>query len=88
MLTIHKCNQVTQKPVPQGFPVRFRVSLPMFHNQIVINKKNLCQRNLTKDFYFENFLNLKLVMIKQRQARLHYYWKLATYLIQQKNLIY
>ena len=88
MLIIDKCHQVTQKPVPQGFPVRSRVYLPMSHNWFVINKKNFCQRNLTKDFYFENFLNLKLVMIKQRQARLHYYWKLATYLIQQKNLIY
>ena len=27
MLIIHKCHQVTQKPVWKGFPVRFRVSL-------------------------------------------------------------
>ena len=72
MLTIHKCNQVTQKPVPQGFPVRFRVSLAMFNNQIVINKKNLCQRNLTKDFHSLKFSVSKFTLIEQKQARLHY----------------
>ena len=55
---------------------------------LLIIKKLLSKKFKKAFFHFENFLNLKLVMIKQRQARLHYYWKLATYLIQQKNLIY
>ena len=54
MLIIHKCHQVTQKPVPKGFPVRFRVSLPNFTNT---GLNFAFTQNLSKGKFFYNFNN-------------------------------